>query len=424
MNEIYLVLLTGAGAGVVAAFIGAILLYRNHLRTHSTLHEKVEEERTALQNDLSEMDNEELAETEAGKELMRLSQSSIQQFGYAREDVSTGLKRHNYDLLQQIDEHRKKLAQTEARLSTITAVQQESAKVFEDLKRENEKLRLASSFRENVPSTDAKQLEQDLRTTLEEVARLQNQLAEANMRFIEAETEGIAVFTQELRQTLSGTLQYVNLLLDEATGSLNTMQRNFLETIKASTTRLNSLIEDFAQVTSLKADSNPLAHDPVDLNQLVQDAIADASSQIRAKRITLSLDVPENVAPFYADREALRQILIRLLSNAGAACPLQGTMILRAQVKLEEGKEYLLIQVSDTGGGIPAEDLARVFIPLYRVDDVPARGVGDTGMGLFIAKTLTEAQNGRIWVDTEPGVGSTYNVLIPVARETPTPAHV
>src|SRR6185503_7111128 len=99
MSEIYLVLLTGAGAGVVAAFIGAILLYRNRLWTHSTLHEKVEEERTALQNDLSEIDNEELAETEAGKELMRLSQSSIQQFGYAREDVSTGLKRHNYDLL-------------------------------------------------------------------------------------------------------------------------------------------------------------------------------------------------------------------------------------------------------------------------------------------------------------------------------------
>ena len=424
MSEIYLVLFTGAGAGVVAALIGAILLYRNRLRTHSTLHERVEAERTALHNDLSELDTDELAETDAGKELMRLSQTSIQHFGYAREDVSTGLKRQNYDLLKQIDEHRKKLAQTEERLAAMTAVQQESAKVVEDLRRENEKLRLANSFRENVPSTNAKQLEQDLRTTLEEVARLQNQLAEANMRFIEAETEGIAVFTQELRQTLSGTLQYVNLLLDEATGSLNTMQRNFLETIKASTTRLNSLIEDFAQVTSLQADSNPLAHDPVDLNQLVQEAIADASSQIRAKRITLSLDVPENIAPLYADREALRQILIRLLSNAGAASPLQGTMILRAQVKLEEGKEYLLIQVSDTGGGIPAEDLARVFIPLYRVDDVPARGVGDTGMGLFIAKTLTEAQNGRIWVDTEPGVGSTYNVLIPVARETPTPAHV
>jgi signal transduction histidine kinase len=424
MSEIYLVLFTGAGAGVVATLIGAIILYRNRLRTHSTLHERVEAERTALHNDLSEIDKDELAQTDAGKELTRLSQASIQHFGYAREDVRTGLKRQNYDLLKQIDEHRKKLAQTEERLAAITAVQQESAKVVEDLRRENEKLRLANSFRENVPSTNAKQLEQDLRTTLEEVARLQNQLAEANMRFIEAETEGIAVFTQELRQTLSGTLQYVNLLLDEATGTLNTMQRNFLETIKSSTTRLNSLIEDFAQVTSLKADSSRLAHDHVDLNQLVQEAIADTSSQIRAKRITLSLDVPENIAPLYADHEALRQILIRLLSNAGAASPLQGTMNLRVQIQTEDGKEYLLIQVGDTGGGIPAEDLRRVFVPLYRADDVPARGVGDTGMGLFIAKTLTEAQNGRIWVDTEQGVGSTYNVLIPVARETPTPAHV
>ncbi|HSB02362.1 MAG TPA: ATP-binding protein, partial [Anaerolineales bacterium] len=83
-------------------------------------------------------------------------------------------------------------------------------------------------------------------------------------------------------------------------------------------------------------------------------------------------------------------------------------------------EEFLLIQISDTGGGIPREDLQRVFTPLYRTDDVPARGVGEPGMGLFIAKTLTEAQNGRIWVDAEPGVGSIYNVLIPIARETPT----
>jgi signal transduction histidine kinase len=89
------------------------------------------------------------------------------------------------------------------------------------------------------------------------------------------------------------------------------------------------------------------------------------------------------------------------------------------QIKIEDGKDYLLIQVRDTGGGVPPEDVPRVFAPLYRADDVPARGVGDAGMGLFIAKTLTEAQNGRIWVDTEPGVGSTYSVLIPTARVMP-----
>jgi signal transduction histidine kinase len=92
---------------------------------------------------------------------------------------------------------------------------------------------------------------------------------------------------------------------------------------------------------------------------------------------------------------------------------------LQVHRKANDGNEYLLIQVSDTGGGIPAEDLPRVFTPLYRETDIPARGVGETGMGLFIAKTLTEAQNGRIWVDTELGVGSTYNVLIPISSEEP-----
>ena len=419
MSETYLVLLAGVTAGLVAAFLGVIILYRNRLRTHLTLRERMEEERTALHNDLSEIDKEELAETDAGQELMRLSQTSIQQFGYARENPTTGLRRHNYDLLKQTDEYRKRVTQTEERLAAMAALQQESDKVIEDLKRENEKLWLENSLRKNVGSTNSVQLEQDLRLTLEEVARLKNQLAEANIRLIEAEAEGIKVFTQELRQTLSSTLQHVNLLLDESTGSLNAMQRNFLETIKGSTTRLNGVIEDFIQVTSLQGDSNALAHELVDLNQIIQDVVDESSSQVRAKRIRLNLDLPENPDPIYADREALHQILIRLLSNAGAASPLQGTVQLRIQIETEEGKEFLLIQVSDTGGGIPPEDLRRIFTPLYRETDIPARGVGDTGMGLFIVKTLTEAQNGRIWVDTELGVGSTYNVLIPIARVLP-----
>ena len=254
--------------------------------------------------------------------------------------------------------------------------------------------------------------------SLKEVARLQNQLAEANMRFVEAEVGGVTVFSQELRETLSTTLQHIDLLLDESVGTLNPMQRNFLDMMKASTTRLHHIIEDFAQVKNFKADFNALAHDPVNLNLIVQEALADAGSQARAKRVTLNVELPENLPPVYADHEALGQILSRLLSNATAVSPLQGTIDLQVQIKANEGKEYILLQVRDSGGGIPPEDLRRVFAPLYRSEDVPARGVGDTGMGLFIAKTLTEAQNGRIWVDTEPGVGSTYNVLIPITGYT------
>jgi two-component system phosphate regulon sensor histidine kinase PhoR len=153
----------------------------------------------------------------------------------------------------------------------------------------------------------------------------------------------------------------------------------------------------------------------VDLNIIIEEALAETGREARAKRLTRNVHLPEKLAPVYADREALGQILIRILSNATAVSPLQGTIDVRVQIKTNEGKEYLLIEVSDAGGGIPAEDVGRVFAPSYRAEDVHARGVGDTGMGLFIAKTLTEAQNGRIWVDTEPGVGSTFNVLIPIA---------
>jgi signal transduction histidine kinase len=83
-------------------------------------------------------------------------------------------------------------------------------------------------------------------------------------------------------------------------------------------------------------------------------------------------------------------------------------------MKEEEGKNFLAIQVTDSGGGIAAEDLPRVFARRYRAEHSLIKGVGDTGVGLSIAKTLAEAQGGRIWVDTQADVGSTYSVLLPV----------
>src|SRR6266545_8319663 len=100
MSEIYLLLLVGAIVGLVASLIGGIILYRNRLRTHLMFRDRVEEERTALHNDISEIDREEFSETDAGKKLMLLSRASIQQFGYPRENLTTSLRRHNYDLLK------------------------------------------------------------------------------------------------------------------------------------------------------------------------------------------------------------------------------------------------------------------------------------------------------------------------------------
>jgi signal transduction histidine kinase len=342
------------------------------------------------------------------------------------------LEKRNADLLKQVEavraDSQEGLAQAE-NLAALTKMQEEAQKAIERLKQENEELRATKKVKSTNAASVANslQIESELRMSLQEVARLQNQIAEANMRLIEAEkststahsteqAEVVASISQELRQPMSSIVGYTDLLLGESVGILGALQRKFVERIKASTERIGALIDDLIQVTTLETGLNDLKPEPVDLNVIIDNAMSYTSSQVREKNISMHLDLPKNVAPIYADREALQQILIHLLQNAGAAAPLEGAVYLRVQTKTEDSKEYVLIQVSDTGGGIPPEDMSRVFTRLYRADNVLIQGVGDTGVGLSIAKTLTEAQKGRIWVESEAGVGSTFSVLLPIAK--------
>jgi len=348
----------------------------------------------------------------------------------------TDLERRNNDLLKQIEtvkaESQEGLAQAE-NLAALTKMQEEAQKAIERLKEENEGLRITRTVKgitNGASAANSVQIENELRMTLEEVARLQNQLAAANMKVIEAEKETstarsteqaevVASISQELRQPMSSIVGYTDLLLGESVGILGALQRKFVERIRSSTERIGALIDDLIQVTTLETGLNELKPEPVDLNVIIDNAMSYTSSQVREKNISMHLDLPKNVASIYADREALQQILIHLLQNAGAASPLEGTVHLRVQTKAEDGREYVLIQVTDSGGGIPSEDLQRVFTRLYRADNVLIQGVGDTGVGLSIAKTLTEAQKGRIWVESQPGVGSTFSVLLPIAKNAP-----
>jgi signal transduction histidine kinase len=188
-----------------------------------------------------------------------------------------------------------------------------------------------------------------------------------------------------------------------------------VERIKASTERINNLTDDMIQITTLEAELNDLKFEPVDLNVVIDNAMSYTSTQVREKNISMHIDLPKQLMPVQADREALQQILIHLLQNAGAATPFEGSVRLKVQTQSEGKTEYILIQVTDTGGGIPANELSRVFTRLYRADNVLIQGVGDTGVGLSITKTLTEAHHGRIWVESEQGVGSTFSVLLPIS---------
>ena len=336
------------------------------------------------------------------------------------------LQASNTDLNNQLGELKVQLQQ----LALLKAQQRDVSEKIEKLEKDNEKLRarIEAAKAEDGTITGSAQLEAELRLTLQEMAHLQNQLATANMKILELEkrpagvlttdqAEIIASISQELRQPMSSSIGYADLLLGESVGILAALQRKFIERIRASTERIGSLVDDLIQMTTLEAGLSDLNPEMVDVNLIIDNAMAYTSSQLREKNTTLRIDIPENIQLIQSDRDALQQILIHLLQNAGAASPVDGTVTLRVRIVEENNIDYVQIQVTDTGGGIAKDDLPRVFSRHYRADNVLIQGVGDTGVGLSIAKTLTEAQSGRIWVESEPNIGATFSVILPLKNQ-------
>ncbi len=326
-----------------------------------------------------------------------------------------------------LEGQRERMAQSQLQAENMAALlvaQEESQKAVTQLKAENEQLRNSG----NVPNETTVQMVRELRQTLEEMAHMQNALADANIKIFDFEkrrdlpikseqVEVIASISQELRQPMSSIVGYTDLLLGEFVGILGALQRKFIERIKASTERIGGLVDDLIQVTNLETGKMQFKPEPIDLNLIIDNAMAYTSTQIREKNITLRLDLSGIDLHILTDRDALQQILIHLLQNATAATHAEGSIILRVQMQIEDENYFLSIQVTDNGGGIGTEDLERVFSRRYRAEHSLIQGLGDTGVGLSIAKSLVEAQDGRIWVETEAGVGSTFSVLMPVKLE-------
>lgn len=353
--------------------------------------------------------------------LEQMSEQTRQALDMAKSRIDE-LEQRNRDLISQVEN---KKTSKGPDVAALRAAQEESQKIIEQLQKENTDLRVKATGRQ---SADVNQVEKELRITLEEVAHLQNELADANIKMLEFEkghstvksneqAEVIASISQELRQPMSSIIGYTDLLLGESVGILGALQRKFVERIKSSTERIGNLIEDMIQLNTLETGVTAAKSEAVDLNLIIDNAMSYTSSQVREKNISMHLELPKKLFPIHTDREALQQILVHLLQNAGAATPVEGTIRLKVETRTEEDQDFVLVQVSDTGGGISADDLPRVFTRLYRADNVLIQGVGDTGVGLSIARTLAEAQHGRIWVESEAGVGSTFSVLLPIEQD-------
>ena len=231
--------------------------------------------------------------------------------------------------------------------------------------------------------------------------------------------EMIASLTQELRQPMSSIVGYSDLLLGESVGIIGALQRKFLERIKSSSERLGTLLDDLIRVTAIDSGTLELKPEELDVSRVIEDAILSCGTIFREKSINLRLDIADDLPQIKGDRDSLRQIASHLLNNAASASAIDGEVILTVQREVEQPRggeplNFLFISVRDSGGGIAPQDQPKVFSRMYRADAPLVAGLGDTGVGLSIAKALVEAHGGRIWVNSEIGQGSTFCVLLPV----------
>ncbi|MBI3762436.1 MAG: HAMP domain-containing protein [Chloroflexi bacterium] len=244
----------------------------------------------------------------------------------------------------------------------------------------------------------------------DEIVRLSaafNESLERLERLFNAQRRFVADVSHELRTPLTAILGNVDLLR-----RIGADDRDSLDAIQSEAERMSRLVGDLLLLAQAEAGTLPVAREPVELDTL----LLEVYRQMRVLALDGGIEMQiaeEDQARVLGDRDRLKQLLINLLSNALKYTPQGG----RVTLGLARVNNWARLTVSDTGPGIPAEDLSRIFERFYRVDKARNRAQGGAGLGLAIAQRIARMHGGRIEVASEgvPGRGSTFSVWLPLA---------
>jgi len=233
---------------------------------------------------------------------------------------------------------------------------------------------------------------------------INRELARANR----LKSEFLASMSHELRTPLHTIIGFSELLAEELEGPLNEKQQRFIQHIHTDSLHLLELINDVLDISKIEADRLELRPEAFDFTALVAESIAAVRSLAEAKSHILetALDVPAAVE---ADRLRIKQVLVNLLSNAVKFTPEGGRIRVEAHVQ----DPFIMVSVSDTGVGIPAEEHDSIFDKFHQVG-ATTKGVREgTGLGLAITRRLVEQHGGTIRVRSQPQHGSTFLFTLP-----------
>ena len=258
--------------------------------------------------------------------------------------------------------------------------------------------------------------ERAARTLAEEAHR---QLALKNEELVEADKlkdEFVALISHDLRTPLTSIVGYVELVLDEDVDPpLDDERRTYLKVVARSSERLLRLVDDLLFVARLQAGRLVLDTVPLDLAEATAQAVYEARPHAELKGLAITF-LGDTAVPVEADRGRIFQLLANLISNAIKFTPEGG----RVDVRVLRTADGAVLEVTDTGIGLAPGEPEQVFERFFRSERATDRQIPGTGLGLFIARAITEAHGGTISASSPRGEGTTFRIELP-ARVPPTP---
>ncbi len=244
--------------------------------------------------------------------------------------------------------------------------------------------------------TERRRLEESRHRGLQEASRLKS--------------EFLANMSHELRTPLNAIIGFAELVHDGRAGAVTAEQQEFLGDILASSRHLLQLINDVLDLSKVEAGKMEFEPEPVDLAGLVRETGDILRTLAASKRITLTVEVDPTIGEVVLDPAKLKQVLYNYLSNAFKFTPESGGVRVRAT---PEGPDAFRLEVEDSGIGIRAEDIGKLFVEFQQLDPGVAKKYAGTGLGLALTRRLVEAQGGRVGVESTPGKGSRFFAVLP-----------
>jgi len=228
-----------------------------------------------------------------------------------------------------------------------------------------------------------------------------------------AKTEFVSLASHQLRTPLSTVNWYSEMLLTGDVGEVTTEQKKYLEEIYNGNQRMVELVNTLLDVSRIELGTLVVESKPTNIVKLTQNVINEQKLQIIEKKIKLSPSFEDNIPLITADPKLLRMVIQNLLSNAIKYTPDGGKI--RASLSLDE-KKNVILKISDTGYGIPANQQDKIFSKLFRADNVIGKDTEGTGLGLYIAKSIVEQVGGKLWFESEENRGTTFYVALPLRK--------